>query len=151
MKTALFFFELQKILGGKIWQNVFENRGLYRSLDGMNKKEVDKMIKYLGWKWYDWLLTPLVALWVIVVTMVMSPFIVMEYVISMITRQIRENRFYERHDFGLVEDSTELDDLDYQAIEEMDEEQVMGKFLYKSKMVRVWITIMAFRKVGELR
>ena len=109
------------------------------------------MIKYLGWKWYDWFLTPFAILWVIVTTMIMSPAILVEYMIMMIPRTIRENRFYERHDFGLVEDSTKLDDLDYQAIEEMDEEQVMGKFLYKSKMVRVWITIMTFRKVGELR
>ena len=109
------------------------------------------MIKYLGWKWYDWFLAPLVVLWVIVVTMIMSPAIVAEYMIMMIPRTIRENRFYERHDFGMVEDSTELDDLDYQAIEEMDEEQIMGKFLYKSKMVKVWLTIMTFRKPGELR
>lgn len=109
------------------------------------------MIKYLGWKWYDWLLTPLVALWVIVVTMVMSPFIVMEYVISMIPRQIRENRFYERHDFGEVEDRSNMDDIDRKAVEEMEEKHVFGNFLYRSKMVRVWTTIMTFKKLGELR
>lgn len=109
------------------------------------------MIKYLNWKWYDWLLVLPAILWVILTTMIMSPAIVVEYMIMMVPRTIRENRFYERHDFGLVEDSTTLDDMDYQAIEEMEEEHVIGKFIYQSKMVKVWLTTMSFHKVGELR
>lgn len=109
------------------------------------------MIKYLNWKWYDWLLTLPTVLWVIVVSMIMFPAIVIEYMIAMIPRTIRENRFYERHDFGVVEDSTTLDDMDYKALEEMEEKHVFGNFLYRSKMVKVWLTLISFHKVGELR
>ena len=108
------------------------------------------MIKYLGWKWYDWVLLPVVILWVVVVTMVMSPMIIVEYMIYASKREIRENRFYERHDFGEIEDFENLDDLDQQAMNEMAETHVIGKFLYKSKMAKVWSTIISFRK-GELR
>lgn len=108
------------------------------------------MIKYLGWKWYDWVQVPIVFMWVVLVTMIMSPLIVTEYMIYSSKRMIRENRFYERHDFGVIEDYSNLDDLDKQAIGEMAEEHVIGRFLYKSKMVKVWSTILVFHK-GELR
>ena len=109
------------------------------------------MIKYLHWKWYDWLLVLPVILWVMVVTMIMSPMIVAEYMITMVPRTIRENRFYERHDFGEIEDRSNMDDIDRQAVEEMEEKHVMGNFLYRSKMVKVWLKLATFRKGRALR
>lgn len=109
------------------------------------------MIKYLHWKLYDWLLVLPVTLWVMVVTTIMSPMIVTEYMIMMVPRTIRENRFYERHDFGEIEDRSNMDDMDRQAVEEMEERHVMGNFLYRSKMVRIWMTLVTFRKGRTLR
>lgn len=109
------------------------------------------MIKYLNWKWYDWLLALPLSLWVILTTMIMSPAIIVEYMIMMIPRTIRENRFYERHDFGEFGDESELDAIDHLAIAEMTEERVFGNFMYQSKMVRVWLTITSFHKGGKLR
>lgn len=108
------------------------------------------MIKYLGWKWYVWVQLPVVILWVVVVTMIMSPMIIVEYMIYAGKREIRENRFYERHDFGEIEDFSNLDDLYKQAMTEMEETHVIGNFLYKSRMAKVWSTIISFHK-GELR
>ena len=109
------------------------------------------MIKYLHWKWYDWFLTLPVSLWVILTTMMMSPAIVVEYMIMMVPRTIRENRFYDRHDFGEFEDESELDDIDRKALKEMQEEHVIGNFMYRSKMVKVWLMLMTFHKAGALR
>lgn len=109
------------------------------------------MIKYLNWKWYDWLLVLPATLWVLVTTMIVSPAIVAEYMIMMVPRTIRENRFYERHDFGEIEDRSGMDDMDQQALKEMEETHVIGNFLYRSKMVKVWLTLVSFHKAGALR
>lgn len=109
------------------------------------------MIKYLNWKWYDWCLLPIILLWTLIVTMIMSPAMMVEYMIFMGARTIRENRFYERHDFGEVEDLSELDGMDMQAINEQEEQHVIGNFIYKSKVFRIMATLITFRKTGELR
>lgn len=109
------------------------------------------MIKYLGWKWYDWILLIPVGIWVLVITVIMSSAVVVEYMLYESKRMVRENQFYERHDFGEVEDKSTLDDMDLLALREMTEEHVIGNFIYKSKAVKIWVTLITFGKAGTLR
>ena len=110
------------------------------------------MLKYLGFSAKDWITAPFIVIWMMLLAILLAPAIVAEFLVDAAGRQIRENRFYERHDFGIVDyDECAMDEVDQQALDEMKDDRVIGNFIYRSKVFNLLAKLALFGDKGELR